>query len=85
TSSEVITRDVAILGGGPSGTYAAVGLRDKGKSVVIVEKEAVLGGNVASYLVPSTAISVEVGVYFLNNAPTLRKFFSRFNLGLNPV
>jgi hypothetical protein len=42
-SLPVITKDVAILGGGASGTYAAVRLReDYGKSVVLIEKEAVL-------------------------------------------
>jgi heterodisulfide reductase subunit A-like polyferredoxin len=37
--------DVAILGGGASGTYAAVRLReDYGKSIILVEPEAVLVG-----------------------------------------
>lgn len=37
----VITRDVAILGGGASGSYAAVRLReDLGHSVVVVEAKS---------------------------------------------
>lgn len=38
-----IYKDVAILGGGASGTYAAVRLReDYGKSVLVIEQEPVL-------------------------------------------
>jgi ribulose 1,5-bisphosphate synthetase/thiazole synthase len=39
----VLNKDVVILGGGASGTYAAVRLReDYGKSVFLVEQEAIL-------------------------------------------
>jgi heterodisulfide reductase subunit A-like polyferredoxin len=39
----IVNKDVVILGGGASGTYAAVRLReDYGKSVLLVEMEAVL-------------------------------------------
>lgn len=39
-SSSAIDVDVAIIGGGASGAYAAVRLReDFGKSIVVVEKE----------------------------------------------
>jgi NADPH-dependent glutamate synthase beta subunit-like oxidoreductase len=41
----IVNTDVAILGGGASGTYAAVRLReDYGKSVLLIEMEAVLVG-----------------------------------------
>jgi heterodisulfide reductase subunit A-like polyferredoxin len=41
----IVSKDVAILGGGASGTYAAVRLReDYGKNVLLIEKEAVLVG-----------------------------------------
>lgn len=36
---DIIERDVVILGGGAAGSYAAVRLRDAGKSVVVIEKE----------------------------------------------
>ena len=39
----IVSTDVAILGGGASGTYAAVRLlEDYGKSVLLIEMEAVL-------------------------------------------
>jgi heterodisulfide reductase subunit A-like polyferredoxin len=38
-SGAVIFRDVCVLGGGSSGTYTAVRLRDLGKSVVVVESK----------------------------------------------
>lgn len=41
----VINTDVAILGGGASGTYAAVRLReDYGKCILLIEKEPILVG-----------------------------------------
>jgi len=43
---ETIHRDVCILGGGSSGTYAAIRLsQDLGKSVVVIEKAGRLGGH----------------------------------------
>lgn len=42
-ASSVIYKDVAIIGGGASGAYAAIRLKeDYGKSIVLVEKEAAL-------------------------------------------
>jgi hypothetical protein len=41
----IVNTDVVILGGGASGTYAAVRLReDYGKKVLLIEMEAVLVG-----------------------------------------
>ena len=43
----IVNTYVAILGGGASGTYAAVRLReDYGKNVILIEMEAVLVGTV---------------------------------------
>lgn len=42
-SLSVVHKDVVILGGGASGTHAAVRLReDYGKSVLLIEKEPIL-------------------------------------------
>lgn len=80
-----IETDIAIIGGGPSGIYAAVNLRDQGESVVVVEKAATLGGHVSSYIVPGANFSIEYGVQVFTDAPTLRNFFFRFDLGLVPA
>jgi heterodisulfide reductase subunit A-like polyferredoxin len=61
-AKDIITRDVAVIGGGSSGVYAAINLRAKGKSVVVVEKEPALGGHTNSYTDPATNISVDYGV-----------------------
>ncbi|PHH68043.1 hypothetical protein CDD80_294 [Ophiocordyceps camponoti-rufipedis] len=45
---KIIRRDVCILGGGSAGTFAAVRLLDRGKTVVIVEPKDVLGGHTAT-------------------------------------
>lgn len=36
---DIIVKDVVILGGGASGSYAAVRLKDQGKSVIVVEQK----------------------------------------------
>ena len=41
---EVLQRDVCVIGGGASGTYAAVRLQQMGKSVALIEKQSRLGG-----------------------------------------
>lgn len=41
-TDKIISRDVVIVGGGASGSHAAVSLRDLGKSVVVVEKKSTL-------------------------------------------
>lgn len=77
-----ITRDVVIIGGGQSGTYAAINLREMGKSVIVIEKEDVLGGHVNTYTDPSTGLTVDYGVQgFINNSATL-DFFAHFDVTL---
>jgi NADPH-dependent 2,4-dienoyl-CoA reductase/sulfur reductase-like enzyme len=70
-SSDVITRDVAIIGGGSSGTYSAMYLQKGGKSVVVVEKEEVLGGNTHTWTDPSTGISINYGLEAYQNSEFL--------------
>lgn len=61
-SDDIITRDVAVIGGGVTGTYGAINLQIAGKSVVLIEKEGVLGGHTNTYIDPVTNISVDYGV-----------------------
>ncbi|TVY82385.1 Beta-cyclopiazonate dehydrogenase [Lachnellula suecica] len=79
----VVYKDVAILGGGASGTYAAVRLReDYGKSVFLIEKEAVLGGHVNTYSDPETNGAFNYGVQSYIDYKGARAFFERFGIPL---
>lgn len=61
--SEVIHKDVVILGGGASGTYAAVRLReDYGKDILLVEMEPILGGHTNTFFIPGTDSAFNYGV-----------------------
>ncbi|OTA60078.1 amine oxidase flavin-containing superfamily [Hypoxylon sp. EC38] len=81
-SAEVITRDVAIIGGGATGTYAAVNLKDKGKSIVVVERKGELGGHTSTYYDPATGNPINYGVQLYYDDPEglSRAFFSRLNI-----
>ncbi|OTA90739.1 hypothetical protein M434DRAFT_397724 [Hypoxylon sp. CO27-5] len=81
-STEVITRDVAIIGGGATGTYAAINLKDKGKSIVVVERKGELGGHTSTYYDPTTGNPINYGVQLYYDDPEglSRAFFSRLNI-----
>ncbi len=49
SASNIIEKNVLIIGAGSSGTYAATELLDAGKSVLVVEKEVITGGNTNTY------------------------------------
>lgn len=57
-----ISRDVVVIGGGASGSNAAVWLRDHGQSVVVVEKNSQLGGHTNYYTDPVSGLTFNVGV-----------------------
>ncbi|KAL9110683.1 MAG: hypothetical protein Q9227_004860 [Pyrenula ochraceoflavens] len=78
-SSDVISRDIVIVGGGASGSYAAINARDMGKSVVVVERTGRMGGNARTYTDPSTGGHVDYGVQVYHNDEISRNFFSRLN------
>lgn len=46
---DIITKDVAVIGGGASGTYAAIRLKDKGKTVALIEQKNHLVSITASF------------------------------------
>ncbi len=79
-----ITRDVCILGGGSAGTYAAVRLRDMGKSVVVVERKGRLGGHAETVRDPATGTPCDIGVIVFENTPLVSGYFERFGVPLIP-
>ncbi|KAM0804918.1 hypothetical protein BDR22DRAFT_473633 [Usnea florida] len=84
---DIITRDVAVIGGGSSGTYAAIKLKDMGKSVVIVERASLLGGHTNTYTVPNDSTKIDFGVIAFWNTSLVTDFFARFDVpvsGLSP-
>ncbi|KAL1616919.1 hypothetical protein SLS54_008124 [Diplodia seriata] len=82
---DVIERDVVILGGGAAGAYAAVRLRDAGKSVVVIEKEDHLGGHVNTYSAPESPFALDYGVIAYLELPGVADFFKRFDIDLFPA
>jgi hypothetical protein len=77
---EVITRNVAIVGGGSSGTFSAVRLRGQGKSVVVIEKEDILGGHTNTYRDPFTNQTIDHGVVVFHNQQVVKDYFNRLNV-----
>lgn len=78
----VIRRDVCVIGGGASGTYAAVRLRDLGHSVAVVERAGRLGGHTETYHDPVSGGSTDIGVLIYHDIPLVRDFFGRFGVPL---
>ncbi|KAH8700753.1 amine oxidase, flavin-containing superfamily [Talaromyces proteolyticus] len=81
-TESIITRDVAVIGGGSSGTYAAIRLRDIGQSVVVVERNDRLGGHTHTYTDPVTKGKIDIGVEIWQDWDIVRNFFSRFKISL---
>lgn len=81
----VLVRDVVVIGGGASGTYGAIALKDMGRSVVVVEKQPHFGGHVNTYNDPTTGLALDYGVQAYENDTITQAFFSRFNIPLIPL
>jgi NAD(P)-binding Rossmann-like domain len=86
SAADTIIRDVCIIGGGSTGTYAAVRLRqDLGKSVVVVEKTNLLGGHTNTFVDPVTHFPVDYGVQAWHNISLVTQYFARLNVSLSAV
>ncbi|KAL4944949.1 hypothetical protein BDV06DRAFT_219755 [Aspergillus oleicola] len=78
-AQETITRDVVILGGGATGTYAAVQLRSQGHSVGLVEQKSRLGGHAETlYLPDGNYVNYGVEGYFNNDLT--KDFFAQLDV-----
>lgn len=84
TAADIIVKDVAIIGGGSAGTYSAISLKDKGFSVVVVEKKDRIGGNTETYIDPATGTPVDIGVATWHNISIVTDYFRRFGIPLVP-
>lgn len=83
-AANIIEREVAIIGGGSSGTFAAITLKDMGKSLVVVEKQALLGGHVLTYTDPASGSHINYGVRLFENTTLTYHFFTRLNASMVP-
>ncbi|KAF2100139.1 hypothetical protein NA57DRAFT_37580 [Rhizodiscina lignyota] len=82
---DIITKDVAIIGGGASGTYAAVRLReDLNTNIVVIEEKDRLGGHVNTYVDPISNISIDYGVEAYLRYGDTAAFFTRFHVPITP-
>ncbi|KAK8067747.1 hypothetical protein PG996_006859 [Apiospora saccharicola] len=82
--SRVLKPDVAIVGGGAGGAHAALRLKDMGKSIVLIEQEDILGGNVDSYTTPGTNNSMDFGVFSFIDYAGATALFERLNISTAP-
>ncbi|KAI1644291.1 FAD/NAD(P)-binding domain-containing protein [Daldinia loculata] len=78
--AEVITRDIAIVGGGATGTYAAINLKDQGKSIIVIEKRGALGGHTSTYHDPTTGTPINYGLQLYHDDEVSRSFFALLNI-----
>ncbi|KAK3986130.1 hypothetical protein QBC44DRAFT_297699 [Cladorrhinum sp. PSN332] len=82
--ADTIERDVAVIGGGAAGSYAAVRIREYyRKSVVIVEKEGNLGGHVSTYQDPETGKTHDYGVAMYFPYEDALDFFTWMNVNIS--
>ncbi|KAF2844223.1 FAD/NAD(P)-binding domain-containing protein [Plenodomus tracheiphilus IPT5] len=79
-----IERDVIVVGGGSGGTYASIQLAAQGKTVAVIEKEKQLGGNVATYIEPTTNQTTDYGVILYTNTSTARNYFAQLGVEVGP-
>jgi hypothetical protein len=76
-----IVRDVCVIGGGSAGTYAAVQLRNLGKSVAVLEKENHLGGHAETVYVGNVPIDIGVQV-FEGQSPLVTSYCAQLGVPL---
>lgn len=81
--TEIITVDVCIIGGGSTGTYAGIKLKDEGKTVAIVEANDHLGGHIGTLYVDNKPIDYGVQGFF--NTDTTRKYLKRLGVDHEPL
>ncbi|OJJ32699.1 hypothetical protein ASPWEDRAFT_743519 [Aspergillus wentii DTO 134E9] len=81
--ADTITRDVCIIGGGSTGTYAAIQLKDQKQSVVVVEKKDLLGGHTETLYLPNGQVDYGVQGFFNNKITT--DYFAKLGIDHEPL
>ncbi|KAL4921489.1 hypothetical protein BDW62DRAFT_129573 [Aspergillus aurantiobrunneus] len=76
---EIITRDVCILGGGATGTYAAIQLIERGYTVAIVEEKSRLGGHSDTLYFPNGEY-IDYGIRAYFNDKSVKDFFAQLDV-----
>ncbi|KAI0528501.1 amine oxidase, flavin-containing superfamily [Xylaria digitata] len=82
SAADIIEKDVVIIGGGSSGSFTAVRLRDFNKSVVVIEKSGTLGGHAETYTNPFTGYTTDLGVVVFHNLQVVLNYFAKFDTPL---
>ncbi|KAI1129020.1 flavin-containing superfamily amine oxidase [Nemania abortiva] len=77
----IVISDVTIVGGGASGTYAAIRLTQAGKTVTLVEQQDRLGGHVSTHRV-STGETIDYGVISYEDTTVVQNFFRHVGVPL---
>lgn len=78
---ETVTTDVLVIGGGSSGTYAAIQLHDSNRTVAVIERAGKLGGHADSYYGPNGNV-YNVGVQIFYDIPVVTDYFARHGVPL---
>ncbi|KAJ7723834.1 hypothetical protein DFH07DRAFT_1005060 [Mycena maculata] len=80
-----VSCDVVVIGGGLSGTYAAVNLLAHGQSAAVLEQQGRLGCHVEMYIDPATGAPSNIGVidYYKNSIN--QAYFSLLGVPTAPV
>lgn len=82
-ATNILERDIAIIGGGASGVYAALRLREMNQSFAVVEERDSFGGHVSTYTIPGTETHVDYGAQgFGGDEDAILRFFGYFNIPL---
>jgi hypothetical protein len=79
--SNIITRDVVVVGGGSSGTFTAVSLTDLNQSVIVIEEKDRLGGHTQTVFGPNNT-STDICVLLFHNLTVVTSYFDRLNVSL---
>ncbi|CAA9958201.1 Amine oxidase flavin-containing superfamily [Pyrenophora teres f. maculata] len=81
-SNKIIKKDVLIVGGGSSGIHAAISLKDRKYSIMVVESKNRLGGHTETVEDGASGRKAEAGVLIFHNQPEVLRYFARFNIPL---